>query len=124
MKKILQIFIAVLVLLLASWIWWKFYFTYSEGNRSGLLQKFSHKGDVFKTYEGELVLNSLSIGGNVTPYSSEKFYFSVADETLGEKMKNYEGSRVVLHYNQKHGTLPWRGDSPYIVDSVTVLPNQ
>ena len=124
MKKILRIVIAVLILSLASWTWWKFYYTYSEGNRSGLLQKFSHKGDVFKTYEGEIVLNSLSIGGNVTPYSSEKFYFSVSDKTLGEKMKTFEGSRVVVHYNQKHGTLPWRGDSPYIVDSVTVLPNQ
>ena len=121
MKKFLRIFIIVLIFSVAGWVWWKFYYTYSEGNRSGLLQKFSHKGDIFKTYEGELVLNSLSIGGNVTPYSSEKFYFSVTDKDLGEKMKMYEGKRVVIHYNQKHGVLPWRGDSPYIVDSVVII---
>jgi len=122
MKKILRIIIICLIVFIAGWFWWKFYYTYSEGNRSGLLQKFSHKGNIFKTYEGELVLNSLTIGGGVTPYSSEKFYFSVVDKALGEQMKHYEGQRVVVHYNQKNGVLPWRGDSPYIVDSVSLSP--
>ena len=123
MKKIIRTFIIIIVFSLAGWIWWKFYFTYSEGNRGGLLQKFSYKGNVFKTYEGELVLNSITVGGNVTPYSSEKFYFSVVDEKLGEKMNLYEGKRVVVHYNQKNGTLPWRGETPYIVDSIVIVAN-
>jgi hypothetical protein len=86
-----------------------------------LLQKFSHRGNFFKTYEGELVLNSLTPNGTIAPYSSEKFYFSVADDSLGKVMKDYEGKRVVIHYNQKNGALPWRGDTEYIVDSVRVL---
>ena len=120
MKKFITIVVIFIIAIFAGWFWWKFYFTYSEGNRSGLLQKFSHKGNIFKTYEGELVLNSLTPSG-IAPYSSEKFYFSVADEALGEKMKDYEGKRVVIHYNQMNGTLPWRGDSEYIVDSVRLV---
>ncbi|MEP6846721.1 MAG: hypothetical protein ABI861_11980 [Panacibacter sp.] len=120
MKKVLRIVLICLIVVLTGWLWWNFFYTYSEGNRSGLLQKFSHKGNVFKTFEGELVLNSLTIGGGVTPYSSEKFYFSVADKTLGQEMMHYEGKHVVVHYTQKNGVLPWRGDTPYIVDSVTI----
>src|SRR6476660_1928117 len=108
MKKFFVLLVILIILIFSGWFWWKFYFTYSEGNRSGLLQKFSHKGNVFKTYEGELVLSSLTVNGP-TSLSSEKFYFSVGDEKLGETMKGYEGHRVVLHYNQKHGILPWRG---------------
>jgi len=120
-KKFIVIVIIFIIAIFSGWFWWKFYFTYSEGNRSGLLQKFSYKGNFFKTYEGELVLNSITANGSVAPYSMEKFYFSVADDSLGKKMQDYEGKRVVIHYNQKNGVLPWRGDTEYIVDSVRVL---
>ncbi len=120
MKKIISIAVVVLIAITGIWFWWKFYYTYSDGNRTGLLQKFSHKGNVFKTYEGELIMSSI-IANSSTPIASEKFYFSVADKALGEKMRNYEGKKVVLVYKQKNGTLPWRGDSQYLVDSVRVL---
>lgn len=117
MKKIISIVFILIISISALWFWWSFYYTYSDGNRSGLLQKMSHKGNVFKTYEGELVLNSLLINGT-TPVSSEKFYFSVADKNMGEKLMRFEGLRVILHYQEKKGILFWRGDSKYIVDSV------
>lgn len=120
MKKVITVVTIALIVGIGLWFYWKFYYTYSEGNRSGLLQKFSHKGNVFKTYEGELVLYSLMNNGTI-PLSAEKFYFSVADVTLGEKMKDLEGQRVVVHYNQKNGKLPWRGDTEYIVDSVRLV---
>jgi hypothetical protein len=119
MRKGLTLIIVVLVLFIAGWFYWKFYFTYSEGNRSGLLQKFSHKGNLFKTYEGELVLNSLTTTTN-GPLSAEKFYFSVDQKRVVDKLANAEGKRVVVHYLQKNGALAWRGDTPYIVDSVTI----
>lgn len=97
--------------------YWKYYYTYSDGNRSGLLQKFSHKGNVFKTYEGELVLNSLMANG-VGPLSAEKFYFSVADGNVAQKLMAAEGHRITIHYMQKNGSLPWRGETEYIVDSL------
>ena len=123
MKKFLLIATISIIVIFGVWFWWKFYFTYSEGERAGLLQKFSHRGNIFKTYEGELVLNSLTANGTITPYSPEKFYFSVADDSLGKMAQNgaYEGKRVVIHYNQKNGTLPWRGDTEYIVDSIKLI---
>ncbi len=118
MRKSLTGIVLVLLLIFAGWFYWKFYFTYSDGNRAGLLQKMSHKGNLFKTYEGELVLNSIAYNGN-GPLSSEKFYFSVDDKNVAAKMSQFEGQRVELHYEQKNGALFWRGDSPYIVDSIS-----
>ena len=116
-KRFFRIFSIVLILFLAVYIYWSYYFTYSEGNRNGLLQKFSHKGNLFKTYEGELVLSSVSTTNNMA-IASEKFYFSVANDSVAARLKTLEGHKVVLHYVQKNGTLPWRGDSEYIVDSI------
>lgn len=112
-------FIILLVLGLGIFIYWKYAFTYSSGNRFGLLQKFSQKGTLFKTYEGELILSSVRGNLNV-PIASEKFYFSVSDKNVAQQLMNLQGHNVTVHYHEKNGTLPWRGDTPYIVDSVRV----
>ena len=119
MKKILNISLLIIVLVLAGFVYWKFYYTYSDGNRTGLLQKFSHKGNLFKTYEGELILSSVQTTAGVG-LASEKFLFSVADDSLAKKMMNFEGHKVTVHYLQKNSTLPWRGESEYMVDEVTI----
>jgi hypothetical protein len=116
-KKFLRWLVFICVVLFVVWFWWKYYFTYSDGFRSGLLQKVSHKGNVFKTYEGELVQRSIVSTGNVG-IASEKFYFSVEEDSIAKRLQNHEGKNVKLHYKQKNGTLPWRGDSEYIVDAV------
>ena len=115
--RFLGILTIVIILALAGFIYWKYYFVYSEGNRSGILQKFSYKGTIFKTYEGELILSSIRSTGNIT-LASEKFFFSVKNKEVAKKMENMQGHFVTLHYKMKNGTLPWQGDSPYIVDSV------
>jgi hypothetical protein len=117
MKKFLIWVAIILFLILGLFVYWKYYFTYSEGNRAGLLQKFSNRGNIFKTYEGELVLSSVESNKNVA-LASEKFFFSVQDENLATKLGDLEGHMVVLHYRQKNGILPWRGETEYIVDSV------
>lgn len=113
------VFMSLLALLLVGGaiFWWKFYYTYSDGARSGMLQKLSHKGNLFKTYEGELVLSSVASTSNVA-LASEKFFFSVANDSIAKKMMEYEGKRVKLQYQEKKGSLPWRGDSKYLVDGV------
>jgi hypothetical protein len=121
MKKFLTIFVVLLIVIGGLWFYWHYYYTYSDGNRTGLLQKFSHKGNIFKTYEGELVLSSIQSTAGVG-LASEKFYFSVADDSLAVKMMNYEGHRVTLHYQQKNASISWRGDSEYIVDKMTAEP--
>jgi hypothetical protein len=121
MKKFLTWMVIVLLLLLGLFVYWKYFYTYSEGNRAGLLQKFSYRGNVFKTYEGELVLSSVESNKNVA-LASEKFFFSVSDKNFATRLSGLEGHVVVVHYKQKNGTLPWRGETEYIVDSVRENP--
>ena len=116
-RRIFSTIFLVIFLGLAIFFYWKYFYTYSSGNRYGLLQKFSHKGNLFKTYEGEMILSSVRSNNNVA-LASEKFFFSVADEGVAQKLMNMQGQGVTVHYNEKKGTLFWRGESKYIVDSV------
>ena len=117
MRKFLTRLLLVIVLLVGSTIYWKYFFTYSEGYRAGLLQKFSSKGSLFKTYEGEIILSSVQTTTNMA-IASEKFFFSVTEEDVARKIEKLQGENVVVHYTEKNGILPWRGDTPYLVDSV------
>ena len=116
-RKILYLFLALIVIIAGVFIYWKYYYTYSNGYRAGLLQKFSHKGNIVKTYEGEMILSSVSSNMNVA-IASEKFYFSVTSGHLALKLDTMQGQMVIVHYMQKNGVLFWHGDSEYIVDSV------
>ena len=118
-RKILSTIVFIFLAVLVGFIFWKYYFTYSDGERFGLLQKFSRKGNIFKTYEGEMILSSVRGNTNVT-IASEKFYFSVGDKIIADQLMRLQGRNVTVHYKQKNGTLPWRGESEYIVDSVRV----
>jgi len=118
-KKILYWILFVFVIVIAGFIYFKYAFDYSKGYRSGLLQKFSEKGILFKTYEGEMILSSVQSSANVA-IASEKFLFSVSGDDVAKQMEQIQGKHVVVHYREKKGTLPWRGDSRYIVDSVRV----
>src|SRR5215510_6829701 len=100
MKKILRWGAFIFIVVLAFLVYWNYYNTYSEGNRSGILQKFSKKGSIFKTYEGELIMSSIASTSNTT-IASEKFYFSVKDDSIAKTLFNFEGKRVTLHYEQK-----------------------
>lgn len=114
-KKVVFTALFLFVLVIAGSFYWNYFFTYSEGYRSGLLQKFSYKGTIFKTYEGEMILSSVQSKTNVA-IASEKFEFSVADKNIANMLDTLQGENVTLHYKQKNGTLPWRGRSEYIVD--------
>lgn len=114
-KKFLYIALAILALFIGIWIYWSYFFTYSEGYRAGMLQKFSHKGTIFKTYEGEMILSSVESNKNVA-LASEKFLFSVKDKSIALQLDSLQGKNVVVHYTQKNNPLPWRGESEYLVD--------
>ncbi len=118
-RRIFKWILSLVVLFLAGFIYWKYFFTYSEGYRAGLLQKFSNKGAIFKTYEGEMILSSVSSSRDVA-IASEKFFFTVTNKKLVRDFDTLQGEMVIVHYRQKNGTLPWRGDTPYLVDSVKV----
>lgn len=116
-KKYFYVTLTFLIILFGTWIYWSYFFTYSDGYRAGLLQKFSRKGNIFKTYEGEMVLSSVESNKNVA-IASEKFLFSVADKKIALQLDTVQGRNISVHYTQKNKTLPWRGESAYIVDSV------
>jgi hypothetical protein len=109
--------VAFIIIILIIFFYVKYFYTYSDGYRAGLLQKFSRKGAIFKTYEGELILSSVS-GNNSTVIASEKFYFSVRGDSLAARLDTLQGRSVIVHYRQKNSSAFWRGDSPYIVDGV------
>lgn len=121
-KKFLRWLTFISIVVLIVLFWWKYFYTYSDGYRSGLLQKLSHKGNIFKTYEGELVQRSIVSTNNVG-IASEKFYFSIAVDSVAKAMQAFEGKNVKVHYLQKNGKLPWRGESEYIVDAVELDSN-
>ncbi|MGD0340892.1 MAG: hypothetical protein ABSA76_04185 [Bacteroidales bacterium] len=118
-KKFFKWFISLLIIFLAVFVYWKYFYTYSQGYRAGLLQKFSNKGVVFKTYEGEMILSSVSSNRDVA-IASEKFLFTVTNRNLVREFDTLQGSTIIVHYRQKNSAVFWRGDSPYLVDSVKV----
>jgi hypothetical protein len=119
LKKIGYWSLAIAIVLIVAFGFFKYGFTFSKGYRAGLLQKFSEKGVVFKTYEGEMILSSVQSTANVA-LASEKFLFSVTDDAVARQMEQIQGKYVVVHYKEKNGALPWQGESIYIVDSVRV----
>ena len=92
------------------------HWSYSEGERAGILQKFSHKGWVCKTWEGEL---AMSIVPGVTPTIWD---FSVRDSRIAEQMSAAVGRRVTLHYSE-HVGVPTScfAETRYFVDAVRVV---
>jgi len=80
----------------ALYTWLTLSYTYSEGSRAGFLQKFSKRGWVCKTWEGEIVTGNML--GN-----QEKFLFSVRDPALAKEVIAAIGKRVEVDYDQHIG---------------------
>ena len=112
MRKILVYGILAVVLAASAYIAALYYATFSEGIRTGELIKFSHKGYVFKTWEGEL---SQGLSG------SQKFAFSVMDNQpeVIEQMKQNQGKFVKIEYIERYGTFSWWGETNYYITKVT-----
>ncbi|HZG00708.1 MAG TPA: hypothetical protein VEY71_06880 [Chitinophagales bacterium] len=98
------------------------YGNYSTGFRAGTVIKLSHKGFAMKTYEGQLNLGMVlsdEPGGTAV---SNIWFFSVPEKEKEVVRKLEEamltGKRVKLHYKEKFVTLPWRGDTKYMVYNV------
>ncbi len=110
-------FLAVLLVLaaagLAVYTWGTLNFSYSSGDRVGYVQKFSKKGWICKTWEGELAM--VTLPGAVP----EKFYFSVRADATADELNRLLGRRVKLRYTQHRG-LPTScfAETEYFVDDV------
>ncbi len=96
-------------------IYWFFFNSYSKGERTGVLIKITHKGNVFKTDEGEMWLSCRQMT------NPEKFYFSVTNDSITAILKNMQDECVQLSYTQYRAVLAWRGDTKYVVTGVTPI---
>ncbi|WP_405201801.1 6-phosphogluconate dehydrogenase [Dokdonia sp. LLG6352-1] len=115
MKKILFVVLTTIFLLAAAWFAFIYYVPYSKGTRAGELIKFSSKGVIFKTWEGEI---SQGISG------AQIFSFSVLDqeEEAIEALNKYQGQYVKVEYIERFGTFSFWGDTKYFITKV--VPEQ
>ena len=117
--KLFKVFIWLLlipVLLFALYTWGALKWVYSSGERVGYVQKLSEKGFVCKTFEGELVL--VSMPGT----QAEKFFFTVKNKEVADKINESIGKRVSLTY-EEHKGIPSScfGETSYFVQNVSVM---
>ncbi len=122
MKIKLVIFTILFVLLgLSAFIYFRYYYVFGEGVKSGDLNYVMRKGYVFKTYEGKIIQNGLkSAPTNGGTIQSNEFVFSIEDENVAQELSKMSNRTVDLYYKEYFHTLPWRGNTVYVVDSFIV----
>lgn len=115
--KYIWITLVAVLLLLAGLVYYKYYFVFGEGVKTGVLNYAVRKGNVFKTYEGKLIQEGFGQArtGGLTSY---EFEFSIENDEVFKQLEMNSGKTFDLHYKEYHGVLPWRGNTNYVVDKV------
>lgn len=121
MRRALFIFLLLLILGLGLYFYFRFSWVFGEGAKSGELNFVVYKGWLWKTYEGRLI--QTGIKGQAGTMQSNEFNFSVEDPEVAEQLMVNSGKVFNLHYVEYQGALPWRGQSPYVVDSIISMSN-
>ena len=115
MKFLIKTFLVIL-LIAAGYFAFIYYVSYSEGVRAGELVKFSSKGIVFKTWEGE-------ISQGVSEAQIFKFSVEAGETKVIEDLNKYQGRLVKLSYYERYKTLFWLGDTQYFINKVELNTN-
>lgn len=111
----ISIFSAIVILALAGFIFFKFYFVLGEGVKAGELNQIVYKGWIWKTYEGRLIQTGFKGAKGGGTIQSNEFEFSVVDKAIADSLMHCSGKNVELNYKEYNGWLPWRGMQKYIV---------
>ena len=115
-----NLLIIILVLMIGIFAF-TYFGIYDEGVRAGTVLRVSKKGIIFKTYEGQLNLDSFGALKGTTPFA-ETFNFSVeknkADVVRELEAVALSGERVNLHYIKRYVGFPWRGETKYYITQV------
>lgn len=119
-RKIKLIVAVVLVLIITGVVYYRYYFVFGDGTKAGTMNYFVYKGVVFKTYEGRLIQSGIRTPTQGAIQSNE-FMFSVTDKKVADILNKNAGAYLELHYKEYFHTLPWRGMSEYVVDSVMAI---
>lgn len=116
-KKYALISLFVILAAAIAYISYMSFGTYSEGTRAGVLDKFSRKGVIFKTWEGELRQ------GTEERINPQRFSFSVnsAEKEVIEKLEKSTGRQVNLYYKEKYWVFPWQGETKYFIYKIEVV---
>ena len=118
-NKLLFIVVPVFVIIALAWGYISIgHATYSEGDRAGVVAKFSTKGLVVKTWEGELHMGGLQDGG-----VPKVWEFSVDDPEIVKAIQEAQisGKKVVLHYKEQLLNQSWRGSTNYFIIGVKYI---
>ena len=123
MKKFLLYLSLLIVVGLLVFFYFRYSFVFGEGTKAGELNFFVKKGYIWKTYEGRLIQTGYKskVPGSI---QSNEFEFSVVDERVAAVLMSNSGAVLELRYKEYLGTLPWRGMSKYIVDSVVSVTRE
>ena len=116
--KVISGIVSILLLALAVFVYVKFFFVYSEGTNEGDINYFQREGFVFKTYEGKMIQTGYNSHNTSATIQSNEFKFSVVDERVAQQIDNNSSRQIKLHWKRYLGTLPWRGNSQFVVDSI------
>jgi hypothetical protein len=116
-RRILSILAIVAILAIAGIVYYRYYFVFGDGTKAGTMNYFVHKGYLFKTYEGRLIQTGIRTPTQGTIQSNE-FMFSVTDPKVAEQLNRSAGAFLEVHYKEYIHTLPWRGVSNFVVDSI------
>ena len=116
--KIVSSVVSVLLLAAAIFVYFKFFFVYSEGTNEGDINYFQREGFVFKTYEGKMIQTGYNSHSTSATIQSNEFKFSVVDERVAQQIDSNSSRQIKLHWKRYLGTLPWRGKSQFVVDSI------
>ena len=122
MRKHWVLITITIAAVLATAAYFRFFFVFGEGVKSGELNYVVYKGVLFKTYEGKLIQTGIrsKAAGSIQSY---EFEFSVENEALARELMLQGGKTLELHYKEYFGALPWRGFTKFVVDSIiTVRP--
>jgi len=112
-KMTLLIIVLVPLIGMSIWVGVTLGYTYSEGTRTGYVQKLSHKGWLCKTWEGELAMTT------VPGTAPQIFNFSVRSDSVAREIEKIEGAQVQLHYKEHRGVpTACFGETSYFVDGV------
>ena len=122
--KYIWITIIAALLLVTGIVWYRYYFVFGEGVKSGVLNYAVKKGNVFKTYEGKLIQQGFGANSKTGSLTSYEFEFSIEDEAIFKQLEVNNGKTFDLHYKEYHGILPWRGNTNYVVDKVINMKEQ
>lgn len=110
-----------LLLGLAGYLGFRYFWVFGEGVKAGELNFITYKGYIFKTYEGRLIQSGFrgaAAGSGQSAIVSNEFDFSVERKDIADSLMRCSGKVVELHYREYKGALVWRGMSEYVVDSI------